>query len=139
MDNIATIIGTLATVLFSAGAWQFYEKRMKMKSEENKADRSEQNMYRDDLKQRVKRLEQLLEASAGEKDAMRAQILALYYIYKHSVMKLVEKIKSVVTSDLFVVGAALVTGAVVFAKGMPLIGGIAIGVAGVKLWGVLKK
>jgi len=77
MDNIATIIGTLATVLFSAGAWQFYEKRMKMKSEENKADRSEQNMYRDDLKQRVKRLEQLLEASAGEKDAMRAQILAL--------------------------------------------------------------
>ena len=77
MDNIATIIGTLATVLFSAGAWQFYEKRMKMKSEENKADRSEQNMYRDDLKQRVKRLEQLLEASADEKDAMRAQILAL--------------------------------------------------------------
>lgn len=77
MDNIATIIGTLATVLFSAGAWQFYEKRMKMKSEESKADRSEQNMYRDDLKQRVKRLEQLLEASADEKDAMRAQILAL--------------------------------------------------------------
>lgn len=54
-------------------------------------------------------------------------------------MKLVEKIKSVVTSDLFVVGAALVTGAVVFFKGMPLIGGIAIGVAGVKLWDVLKK
>jgi len=54
-------------------------------------------------------------------------------------MKLVEKIKSVVTSDLFIVGAALVTGAVVFAKGMPLIGGIAIGVAGVKLWDVLKK
>lgn len=77
MDNIATIIGTLATVLFSAGAWQFYEKRMKMKSEENKADRSEQNMYRDDLKQRVKRLEQLLADSADEKDAMRAQILAL--------------------------------------------------------------
>ena len=77
MDNIATIIGTLATVLFSAGAWQFYEKRMKMKSEENRADRSEQNMYRDDLKQRVKRLEQLLEASADEKDTMRQQILAL--------------------------------------------------------------
>ena len=48
-----------------------------MKSEENKADRSEQNMYRDDLKQRVKRLEQLLEISANEKDTMRAQILAL--------------------------------------------------------------
>lgn len=60
-------------------------------------------------------------------------------MYKHSVMKIVEKIKSVVTSDLFVVAAALVTGAVVFFKGMPLIGGIAIGVAGVKLWGVLKK
>ncbi len=77
MDNIATIIGTLVTVLFSASAWQFYEKKMKMKSEEDKADRSEQNMYRDDLKQRVKRLEQLLEASADEKDTMRQQILAL--------------------------------------------------------------
>jgi len=54
-------------------------------------------------------------------------------------MKLVEKIKSVVTSDFFVVAAALLTGVVVFAKGMPLIGGIAIGVAGVKLWDVLKK
>ena len=54
-------------------------------------------------------------------------------------MKLVEKLKSVVTSDFFVVGVALVTGVVVFAKGMPLIGGIAIGVAGVKLWDALKK
>ena len=54
-------------------------------------------------------------------------------------MKLVEKIKSVVTSDFFVVAAALLTGVVVFAKGMPLIGGNAVGVAGVKLWDVLKK
>lgn len=54
-------------------------------------------------------------------------------------MKLVEKIKSVLTSDFFVVGVALITGLVVFAKGMPLIGGIAIGVAGVKLWDALRK
>lgn len=77
MDNLTTIIVTITTVLFSASAWQFYEKRMKMKSEEDKADRSEQNMYRDDLKDRVKRLEQLLADSADEKDKMREQILAL--------------------------------------------------------------
>ena len=77
MDNLTTIIVTITTVLFSASAWQFYEKRMKMKSEEDKAVRSEQNMYRDDLKDRVKRLEQLLADSADEKDKMREQILAL--------------------------------------------------------------
>ena len=45
------------------------------------------------------------------------------------------KIKSVLTSPYF--GVAGLTGAVVFFKGMPLIGGIAIGVAGAKLWDVL--
>ena len=47
------------------------------------------------------------------------------------------KIKSVLTSPYFVIGVAGLAGAVVFFKGMPLIGGIAIGVAATKLWGVL--
>ena len=47
------------------------------------------------------------------------------------------KIKSVLTSPYFVIGVAGLTGAVVFFKGLPLIGGIAIGVAGAKLWDVL--
>jgi hypothetical protein len=67
----------MMTVLFSAGAWKFYEKKIKLKTELEREDRTDQNMYRDDLRDRVRRLEQLLTDSALEKDEMRDQILSL--------------------------------------------------------------
>ena len=76
-DNVTTVLVTIMTVLFSAGAWKFYEKRIKLKTELEKEDRTDQNMYRDDLRDRVRRLEQLLTDSAVEKDEMRNQILSL--------------------------------------------------------------
>jgi len=77
MDSITTIIITLITVLTSAGAWRFYEKKMKLQAETDKSDKKEQNLYRDDLRDRVKKLEKLLEESSIEKDEMRDQILSL--------------------------------------------------------------
>lgn len=77
IDNITTIIVTLITLLFSAGAWRFYETRMKLKAKEQNEEKMHQNMYRDDLKDRVRRLEQLLQESSDEKDLMRNQILNL--------------------------------------------------------------
>jgi hypothetical protein len=76
-DNVTTVVVTVMTVLFSAGAWKFYEKRIKLKTELEREDRSDQNMYRDDLRDRVRRLEQLLTDTALEKDVMRDQILSL--------------------------------------------------------------
>ena len=76
-DNLTTVIVTIVTVLFSAGAWKFYEKRIKLKTELEREDRTDQNMYRDDLRDRVRRLEQLLTDGAIEKDLMRDQILSL--------------------------------------------------------------
>ena len=76
-DNLTTVLVTMITVLFSAGAWKFYEKRIKLKTELEREDRTDQNMYRDDLRDRVRRLEQLLTDSAIEKDVMREQILSL--------------------------------------------------------------
>jgi hypothetical protein len=76
-DNVTTVLVTMMTVLFSAGAWKFYEKRIKLKTELEREDRTDQNMYRDDLRDRVRRLEQLLTDSALEKDEMRDQILSL--------------------------------------------------------------
>jgi hypothetical protein len=67
----------MMTVLFSAGAWKFYEKKIKLKTELEREDRTDQNMYRDDLRDRVRRLEQLLTDGAIEKDLMRDQILSL--------------------------------------------------------------
>jgi hypothetical protein len=76
-DNLTTVLVTMMTVLFSAGAWKFYEKRIKLKTELEREDRTDQNMYRDDLRDRVRRLEQLLTDGALEKDVMRDQILSL--------------------------------------------------------------
>ena len=77
LDSITTIVVTLITVLFSAGAWRFYENRMKLKAETDMSEKKEQNLYRDDLRERVKKLEKLLEESSSEKDLMRKQILEL--------------------------------------------------------------
>jgi len=53
-------------------------------------------------------------------------------------MSKLNKIKSVLISDYFVVAVAALTGAVVFFKGLPFIGGVGIGVAATKMWGVLR-
>jgi uncharacterized protein HemX len=76
-DNITTILVTLITVLFGAGGWKFYESRMKLKAEQSTDQKTEQNIYRDDLRERVKNLESLLKESSEEKDEMREQILSL--------------------------------------------------------------
>ena len=79
MDNITQIIITLATVAGSAGIWKFFEARLKVKSEEKRAtiENNDGVQYRDDLKNRVRNLEQLLATSADEKDELRDQVLVL--------------------------------------------------------------
>ena len=56
--NLTTIIITLVTVLFGGGAWKFYEFLIKKRSAEKKDEKSEQTMYRDDLRGRVSKLEE---------------------------------------------------------------------------------
>ncbi len=67
MNDYTTIIVTLATVLTSAGAWQFWQKRLKLKHDERVVDKSEQTMFRDDLRERVAILEQKLEEAYTDK------------------------------------------------------------------------
>tara|TARA_R100000951_G_scaffold45653_1_gene38779 strand:- start:4703 stop:5011 length:309 start_codon:yes stop_codon:yes gene_type:complete len=76
-DNLTTIVVTLITVVFGAGGWKFYESRMKLKAEKNTDEQTEKNIYRDDLRERVRNLESLLKNSSVEKDEMRDQILIL--------------------------------------------------------------
>ena len=57
-ENLTTIIISLITVLFGGGAWKFYEFLIKKKSEDKKVEMSEKTKYRDDLKNRVKKLEE---------------------------------------------------------------------------------
>ena len=69
-ESIYAVIVTLVTLLGSAGAWRYYEKR----AQERKED---EDYIKDDCAKRIDRLEQLLEKSAEEKDDLREKILEL--------------------------------------------------------------
>jgi len=65
---------TIITVLGSAGAWQFYQSRLKLKHEERKEDKGEQTLFRDDLRERVAVLEQKLEEAYQEKQKTQERL-----------------------------------------------------------------
>lgn len=72
MDNqsVWTVLITVVTVLGSASAWRFYEKRAMRKERDDE-------FIRHDCKDRIAKLEVLLQESSREKDEMRATILRL--------------------------------------------------------------
>lgn len=74
-NNTETLIYTIVSVLFSGAAWKFYEEKMKKKAQLEQHKREDNNMYREDLRSRVKKLESLLTQSEIEKNKMREQIL----------------------------------------------------------------
>lgn len=59
--DYTTIGVTLATVLGSAGAWQFWQRRLEATIERRKEENQEKTLYRDDLRERVAVLESKLE------------------------------------------------------------------------------
>ena len=75
MDSeILNIAITAVTVLGSAGAWQFYQNRLKLKHQEKQEDRGEQTLFRDDLRERVAILEERLEQAYREKADTQAKL-----------------------------------------------------------------
>jgi hypothetical protein len=70
MTPLYTILGTAVTVLGSASAWRYYEKRAMAKEKD-------EDFIRHDCKDRIAKLEALLANSSKEKDEMRLMILDL--------------------------------------------------------------
>ena len=70
MESIYTVLITAITVLGSASAWRFYEKKADSKKEE-------EMQYRYDCRDRITKLEALLEEASKEKEIMRKTILDL--------------------------------------------------------------
>jgi len=70
MDNAWSVLITAITVLGSATAFRFYEKRSMRKERD-------EDFIRHDCKDRISKLEALLAESSKEKDEMRKQILDL--------------------------------------------------------------
>ena len=70
MENIYSVLITAITVLGGTGAWRYYEKRALNKERDDE-------FIRHDCKDRISKLEGLLEAAGREKDEMRNMILDL--------------------------------------------------------------
>jgi septal ring factor EnvC (AmiA/AmiB activator) len=70
MENIYSVVITAITVLGGTTAFRFYEKRAMRKERDDE-------FIRHDCKDRITKLEALLEKSSQEKDEMRKQILDL--------------------------------------------------------------
>ena len=65
-----SVIITAITVLGGTGAWRYYEKRALNKERDDE-------FIRHDCKDRISKLEALLESSSKEKDDLRNMVLAL--------------------------------------------------------------
>lgn len=74
MENLTTILITLIAAGTSAGAWQFYQSRLKMRHAETQAEKAERTMFRDDLRERVVILEQKLEQAQADKEQLNLQL-----------------------------------------------------------------
>ena len=70
MENIYSVLITAITVLGGTGAWRYYEKRALNKERD-------EEFIRHDCKDRISKLEGLLEAASKEKDELRSMVLAL--------------------------------------------------------------
>ena len=79
MDNLTEIVTIIGGVLGTAGIWKFAEARIKVKADLKKEEieNNDGNQYRDDLKKRVTKMEELLANSAKEKDELRSLVLKL--------------------------------------------------------------
>lgn len=69
-ESLWTVLVTAITVLGSASAWRFYEKRAERKERDD-------DFIRHDCRDRIAKLEALLTSSSQEKDSMRNTILEL--------------------------------------------------------------
>jgi hypothetical protein len=70
MENMYSVIITAITVLGGTGAWRYYEKRALNKERD-------EEFIRHDCKDRISKLEGLLEAAGKEKDELRMMVLEL--------------------------------------------------------------
>ena len=70
MENLYSVLITAITVLGGTGAWRYYEKRALSKEKDD-------DFIRHDCKDRISKLEGLLEAAAKEKDELRMMVLTL--------------------------------------------------------------
>jgi hypothetical protein len=75
--DYTTIITTLLTCVFGAGAWKFYTYVVKSKAKQRTETIDQHNIYRDDLRKRVEKLENDKDSCIDELSELKAEVAAL--------------------------------------------------------------
>lgn len=70
MENIYSVLITAVTILGGGSAWRYYERRAMHKEKD-------EDFIRHDCKDRISKLEALLESAGKEKDDLRQLVLNL--------------------------------------------------------------
>lgn len=71
LEQIATVIVTLIGAVTSERAWRYWQNKHKASIDEKNIQRVDQNMYRDDLREEVKRLRNDMIKLYAERDEER--------------------------------------------------------------------
>ena len=77
LQDLSSVLVTAITVLGSTAAWNFYEKRMRLKHKEDQEENRQQYLFRDDLRERVAVLESKLEAAYKDREELQNEIRQL--------------------------------------------------------------
>ena len=73
-SDYVTLIGAIATALAGSKLWDWLQKKSELKLEREKNDETKLVQYRDDLRERVAKLEAMLDSQNSERVALLQQI-----------------------------------------------------------------
>lgn len=77
MDSTISIILAIIGVLGGAGAWQFYSKKIELNHDANKSVAKDQNLFRDQVLERMQRLEKELQDANAKVLDLTAEVHTL--------------------------------------------------------------
>lgn len=74
---LVVVVTTVGTVLGSSAIWKYLESKEKAKEKTAEIERKEENLFRDDLRERVAILETKLERADQEKHDLQREMIRL--------------------------------------------------------------
>ncbi len=74
---VVVALTTAGTVLGSSAAWKYWELRIRERAKQTERERSDENLFRDDLRERVAVLESKLLKSDLEKADLQREMIRL--------------------------------------------------------------
>jgi phage shock protein A len=77
VDNLVSIIIAVVGVLGGAGAWNYYSKKIELKHQASKDISKDQNLFRDQVLERMQRLEKELQDANAKVLDLTAEVHTL--------------------------------------------------------------